>query len=49
MNEATDTVRYTYNLSNLGSKITGAMDVVTTPAEFSALGWVDPLDWSAEI
>ena len=48
MNEATDTVRYTYNLSNLGSKITGAMDVVTTPAEFSALGWVDPLDWSAE-
>ena len=48
MNEATDTVRYTYNLSSLGSKITGAMDVVTTPAEFSALGWVDPLDWSAE-
>jgi ATP-binding cassette subfamily C protein LapB len=48
MNEATDTVRYTYNLSNLGSKITGAMDIVTTPAEFSALGWVDPLDWSAE-
>ena len=48
MNESTDAIRYTYSMASLCSNITGALDVVATPAEFRALGWVDPLDWSAE-
>ena len=42
MNESTDAIRYTYSMASLCSNITGAMDVVATPAEFGCQGlWLE--------
>jgi ATP-binding cassette subfamily C protein LapB len=42
------TERYNYSLADLGSVLTGALSQSVAPAEFRALDWVDPLDWSIE-
>lgn len=39
---------YNYSLADLGSVVTGALSQSVAPAEFRALDWVDPLNWSIE-